>query len=218
MMSDSRWREGRSSIFNMKPFPQQGLIRNQVRIAPCLLNIRSGNLLLTTTAVSILGILESGCERSLQAEGIRCDRIGILYCKERQTRAIRDSVDTGSEDTGVKKSRLERVWVRRTQRPACKVRNRNKRDEQIQSRSLHKQCRQGRTLRAFQRTFDARVALVFGGVERVDGSRSTTSVRERSASTVAGGHVFRGAAVRVGAASPRRGGRIRRIGGRGAVI
>jgi hypothetical protein len=38
----------------------------------------------------------------------------------------------------------------------------------------------------------------------VDGSRSTTSARERSASTVAGGHVFRGAAVRVGAASPRR--------------
>jgi hypothetical protein len=61
----------------------------------------------------------------------------------------------------------------------------------------------------------------------VDGSRMTASVRERSASTVAGGHVFRGAAVRVGAASPRRvfprcsdsgGGRIRRIGGRGAVI
>ena len=38
----------------------------------------------------------------------------------------------------------------------------------------------------------------------MDGSRSTTSVRERSASTVAGCHVFRGAAVRVGAASPRR--------------
>ena len=86
-------------IFNMKPFSQQDLIRNQVRIASCLLNIRSGNLLQTTTAVSIFGILESGSERSLQAEGIRCDRIGILYC--RHTRVIRDSADTGSEDTGV---------------------------------------------------------------------------------------------------------------------
>ena len=80
----------------MKPFSQQDLIRNQVRIASCLLNIRSGNLLLTTSAVSILGILESGSERSLQAEGIRCDRIGILYCQER------DSADTGSEESGHK--------------------------------------------------------------------------------------------------------------------
>jgi hypothetical protein len=72
-----------NGIFTMKLYSQKDLIRQQVRIASCLLNICSGifahvdNSIHPSKRVMEGGISESGCERSLQVEGIRWDRIRI---------------------------------------------------------------------------------------------------------------------------------------------